>query len=86
MPLLLSDAEEDLYRSIAADAYRSANGNRVRARRLFKADSRIVSLDPATILFIVQIAYRLWTIWRSMNVIDPDLAVRSDEPRFGSQA
>ena len=86
MPLLLSDAEEHLYRSIAADAYRSANGNRVRARRLFRDDPRIVSLDPATIILFIQIAYRIWTIWKSRKIIDPDYAVRSEEPRFGSQA
>ena len=85
MPLLLSDAENEYYRSIAADAYRSANGNRVRARRLFRDDPRLVGLDLGTIILLLQVAYRIWTDWKAKKIIDPDYAVRSDEPRFGSQ-
>ena len=85
MSLLLSAEDEHIYRQAAADAYRKSGGTFVIARRLMKKDPRIAGLDPATILFILQVAYKLWQLWKSRKVTEPESVRREDEPCFGSQ-
>lgn len=85
MSLLLSAEDEQIYRQATADAWRKSNGHPVRARQILKRDPRVVGLDPATILMILQIAWKLWQLWKSRKVTEPESVRRADEPCFGSQ-
>jgi hypothetical protein len=83
--LLLSAEDEQIYRDATADAWKKSNGHPVRARQILKRDPRIVGLDPMTILMILQIAWKLWQMWKDRNVSEPESVRRADEPCFGSQ-
>jgi hypothetical protein len=85
MSLLLSAEDESIYRDAAAEAWRRSGGSLFHARRLLKKDPRIVGLDPATILMILQIAWKLWQLWKERKVTEPESVRRADEPCFGSQ-
>lgn len=84
MSLLLSAEDEQIYRQATADAWIKSKGHPVRARQILKRDSRVAGLDPATILMILQIAWKLWQLWQSRKVSQPESVRRADEPCFGS--
>lgn len=85
MSQLLSAEDEAIYRAAAADAWLRSGGSVIRARNIFKNDRRITGLDPMTILALLQIAIKLWQLWRDRKVTEPESVRREDEPCFGSQ-
>jgi hypothetical protein len=57
-----------------------ANGDLERAKELFNGHYRATSLDPATILALLQIALQLWMWWQQNNVSEPSVVCDSSEP------
>jgi hypothetical protein len=47
-------------RRLGRKAFNKANGNLEQAELLFKEDARAEGLDPATILMLLQLAYKFW--------------------------
>ena len=87
---LSADDQRNL-RDAASDAWKQSGGKYLRSAMLFRNDSRvtqIAKLDPRTIIFLLQIAYKLWQWWRANKISDPkDLRTNAimllgDEPRF----
>ena len=83
--LLLSAEDEQTYRDAASDAWIKSRGRPLKAKRLFRDDPRIAGLDLGTIILLVQIAIKLWQLWKDRNVSHPESVRRMDEPCFGSQ-
>ena len=84
MSQLLSSEDEHIYRQASSEAWIKSNFHPVRARQILKRDPRVVGLDPATIVLILQIAWKLWQLWQSRKVTEPESVRRMDEPCFGS--
>ena len=82
----LSPADQRELRDAAAYAWRQSGGRYLRSAAIFAADSRvktIAKLDPATIILIVQLAYKLWSYWRRNKVSEPSVVAVAGEPVFG---
>ena len=88
---LSADDQRDL-RDAASDAWKQSGGKYLRSAMLFRNDSRvtrIAKLDPMTIIFFLQAAYKLWQWWRANKISDPKdfrtfaIMLLGDEPRFG---
>ena len=87
---LSADDQRDL-RDAASDAWKQSGGLYLRSAMLFRNDSRvsrIAKLDPMTIIFLLQMAYKLWRWWRANKISDPkdfrtnSIMLLGDEPRF----
>ena len=88
---LSADDQRDL-RDAASDAWKQSGGKYLRSAKLFRNDSRvtrIAKLDPMTIIFLLQMAYKLWQWWRANKISDPKdfrtnaIMLVGNEPRFG---
>lgn len=88
----LSTEDQRELRDAAAYAWRQSGGRYLRSAAIFAADSRvktIAKVDPATIIFLLQIAYKLWRWWRANKISDPmdvrthSIILHGDEPSFG---
>jgi hypothetical protein len=62
-------SEQDLV-SAAQDAYLQSKGNRKEFERIFRSDSRIVSLSPIVIALLVKIAFVLVEFWMTRGSTD----------------
>jgi hypothetical protein len=86
---LSADDQRDL-RDAASDAFTQTSDRlfpKLRARMLFQSDPRVQRIangNPATILFFLQIAYKLWQWWRDNRVSDPSVVASAGEPTFGA--
>ena len=86
---LSADDQRDL-RDAASDAWKQTQDRllpKLRASILFRQDprvQRIAKLDPATIFLFLQIAYKLWQIWRDRKVSHPSVVASAGEPTFGA--
>ena len=69
---LSADDQRNL-RDAAADAWVQSSGlwRRLRARELFKKDSRVAKFDAATIILLVKIAWELWKFWHEAKISNP---------------
>lgn len=85
MSLLLSAEDEHIYRQATIDAWKKSECRPLIARRILKKDPRIVGLDIGMIFLILQIAWKLWQLWKNRNVSEPESVRRADEPCFGSE-
>ena len=91
LPQLSADDQRDL-RDAASDAWKQSSGlwRRLHAREIFKRDPRVAKFDAATIILLVQIAWKLWQFWRDNKISDPSdvltnsIMLLGNEPRFGS--
>lgn len=89
---LSADDQRDL-RDAASDAWKQSGGKYLRSALLFRNDSRvkqIAKLDPMTIIFLLQMAYKLWRWWRANKISDPkdfrthSIVLMGGEPKFGA--
>lgn len=87
----LSPDDQRNLRDAAADAWEDSGGKYLRSALLFRTDSRvkqIAKLDPMTIVFLLQMAYKLWRWWRANKISDPKdfrtnaIMLLGNEPRF----
>lgn len=72
--------ERLLTRAAARHAWVSAHPKGEDAIIGFRADPRIVDLDPALIKLLVQIALALFAYWFSMGIDEPSIVPQSEEP------
>jgi hypothetical protein len=88
---LSADDQRNL-RDAASDAWKQSGGKYLCSAMLFRNDSRvtqIAKLDPMTIIFLLQMAYKLWQWWRANKISDPSdfltnaIMLLGNEPRFG---
>lgn len=69
-----------LARQVARDAWIKSKQQGDTARSLFESDPRLMALDPATVLALLQIALLLWEWWRKRKIEEPSIVAMSDEP------
>lgn len=69
-----------LARSVARESWVESKGCGDTARLIFEQHPRVTSLDPATILMLVQIAIALWKFWQSMKLSEPSETPSETEP------
>ncbi len=67
-------------RELARECWIDAEGDSTKAETLFRQRSDRVSIDPATILLILQIAIQLWSWWQKHKVSEPTSIPCGDEP------
>ena len=82
---LSADEKRDL-RDAASDAWKKSGGKYLRSAMLFRNDSRvsqIAKLDPMTVIFLLQIAYKLWQFWNRNKISEPSVVATDGEPIFG---
>lgn len=82
----LSPDDQRELRDAASYAWRQSGGRYLRSATIFAADSRvktIAKLDPVTIIWIVQLGYKLWSYWRRNKVSEPSVVAVEGEPVFG---
>ena len=82
----LSEDDQRNLRDAASDAWKQSGGRYLRSAMLFRNDSRvkqIAKLDPMAIIFLLQIAYKIWKWWRANKIIDPSIVAMAGEPVFG---
>ena len=77
MPLNLSDRR--LARSLARHAFIESRGDIETAEVLFRGNSKLVGIDPATILLLISIAFKLWQFWSSRRHDEPSSVASLDE-------
>jgi hypothetical protein len=81
-PNLSADDQRNL-RDAASYAWRQSGGKYLRSAAIFRSDSRVVKFDPMTVIFLLQIAFKLWQYWRKNNVSEPSVVSSEGEPIFG---
>jgi hypothetical protein len=79
---LSSDDQRNL-RDAAADAWKQSGGRYLRSAAIFRSDSRVAKFDAMTVIFLLQIAFKLWQYWRRNNVSKPSIVAVYGEPIFG---
>ncbi len=57
-----------------------AAGDPERAESIFRADHRMKSIDPATIIILIQLASKLWLWWKEQNTDLPSVVASMAEP------
>jgi hypothetical protein len=80
MPLSRNDRR--LARSIARHAWIQSGNDIETADVIFRGNSKLVGLDPATILLLVQIAIKLWQLWIAKKHDHPSAVASYDELRL----
>ena len=50
------------------------------AETLFRGSNRLVGIDPATILMLIELAIKLWQWWSSHKVSEPSVVAMTGEP------
>jgi hypothetical protein len=78
----LSRSDRRLARSIARHAWIQSGNDIETADVIFRGNSKLVGLDPATILLLVQIAFKLWQLWIARKHDHPSAIASSDELRI----
>jgi len=77
MPLSRSDRR--LARSIARHAWIQSGNDIETADVIFRGNSKLVGLDPATIFLLIQIAIKLWQLWSEMRHDHPSAVASANE-------
>jgi hypothetical protein len=80
MSLSLSDRR--LARSIARHAWIQSSNDIETAEVIFRGNSKLVGLDPATIFLLIQIAFKLWQWWSELRHDHPSAVASYDELRI----
>jgi hypothetical protein len=81
-PTFSDDDQRDL-RDAASYAWRQSGGKYLRSAAIFRSDSRVVKFDPMTVIFLLQIAFKLWQYWRKNKISEPSVVSSEGEPIFG---
>jgi hypothetical protein len=76
----LNREQKQIGRQISANAWVVSQGNYETAVRIFKADHRLVGLDPATIVLLLQLAWLLWKYWHAKKITEPESVASELEP------
>jgi hypothetical protein len=69
-----------LARRVAISSWAKGNRTPEALEAAFKADERICSLDPATIMLLIKIALMLWSWWKEKNIDTPTEKPSPGEP------
>lgn len=77
MPLSRSDRQ--LARSLARHAWIQSGNDIETAEVIFRGNSKLVGLDPATIFLLIQIAFALWQLWSQSRHDHPSAVACVDE-------
>ena len=80
MPLSRSDRQ--LARSLARHAWMQSGNDIETAEVIFRGNSKLVGLDPATIFLLIQIAFKLWQWWNDSKHDNPSAVACLDELRL----
>ena len=80
MPLSRSDRQ--LARSLARHAWIESCNDIETAEIIFRGNSKLVGLDPATIFLLIQIAFKLWQWWSQSRHDHPSAVACLDELRL----
>lgn len=67
-------------RQAARQCWMTCEGDAAKAEAMFRGMPEYASLDPATIMAILQIALMLWKWWKETNTSEPSLVAHHDEP------
>ena len=78
----LSRSDRRLARSIARHAWIQSSNDIETAEVIFRGNSKLVGLDPATILLLIQIAFKLWQWWSELRHDHPSAVASYDELRI----
>lgn len=81
---MLTRRQRRIARQVARRCYIDNPGDIEAAELAFKTDRQIVSIDPAIVVLLIQIAWALWRWWRERNVTTPSEHWQSNEPYFES--
>lgn len=76
----LTLAERRSARRKARRFWIESGGNSRMAEQMFRTDPDMASLDPQTILLLLQIALKLWLWWREQNISEPSESPVDGEP------
>ncbi len=69
-----------LARRAARSAWMRCGGNLQVAESMFRDEMAMESIDPQTLMILLQIALMLWKWWSENNVKEPSVVASSDEP------
>ena len=69
-----------LARSVARDVWMRCESCGEDAKLLFEKDPRIVGIDPALVLLLVQIAMMLFEYWMKNQIDEPSVVADYSEP------
>jgi hypothetical protein len=72
--------QKRLARRAARNAWMRCGGNLEVADAMFRDEMRMESIDPKTLMILLQIALMLWKWWQSQNIKEPSVVESSDEP------
>lgn len=72
--------QKRLARRAARNAWMRCGGNLQVAEAMFRDEMAMESIDPQTLLILIQIALTIWKWWKEKNVSEPSIVASSDEP------
>jgi hypothetical protein len=67
-------------RRVARECWMTAGGDIELAESLMRARPEFTSIDPQTLLLLLQIALQLWKWWKENNVSEPSVIPSVVEP------
>lgn len=74
--------ERQYARSLARQCFIEANGDQATFETLFNARARTVSIDPAMLALLIQLALMLFKWWIEKEIQEPSVVASSDEPGY----